>query len=223
MSNVDQKKTFDQAGYWINRHQEYSDDPRSVGNLAATYDQNLAGERELVSVLDTVSCSLSGRTVLDIGCGYGRAAGPMLKNGFQYTGIDISSTAIHRAKTEHPRGVFSDEDLSKWSPNKNFDVVLILYVLVHFVDDEAWKNLLGKAMNALSPGGTLVLADHFPEVRQSTVAHVKSRPLSEYSDIFGKHDLVWNDALAHQLVLAHPTSSQARQFRFVNKARSDEL
>ena len=37
---------FDQSKYWIERHDAYRGDPRSVGNMAASVEENARGEGE---------------------------------------------------------------------------------------------------------------------------------------------------------------------------------
>lgn len=188
---------FDQGKYWVKRHEDLKGDPRSVGTLAASREANEQGERELQRLAAFLAGKLAAdgaRTVLDLGCGYGRVAGSFIESGFKYTGIDISPVAIATAEAAHPQGQFIVGNLSDMSGDEQFDVVLILYVLVHFVDDRLWRDFLDSAIRRLKPGGRLVIADIFPEARTTAGAHVVSRPLSEYLDVFGEAGLVVDPA-----------------------------
>ena len=57
--------------------------------------------------------SLSGRTVLDVGCGPGSLLGYLEDQGIvcSYVGVDINPRMIERARRQFPRGVFDSLDL----------------------------------------------------------------------------------------------------------------
>jgi SAM-dependent methyltransferase len=83
-----------QAGDWWDGF--YADRTREVPFFVAKPDENLAGylERGLIS---------PGRA-LDVGCGPGRNALFLARNGFQVDAVDISATAIRWA-TERAEGL----------------------------------------------------------------------------------------------------------------------
>lgn len=171
---------FDQAAYWRDRHEKLNGDPRSVGNLSATIEANQQGEAALKSSISRVAAVLKDEcsSVLDLGCGYGRTAQPWIDMGYNYTGVDVSETALHEARKRSPRGKFVCADLNRWAPTHGYDVVAILYVLVHFVDDTDWRRFLNVSM--LATQKYLVIGDHFPASREQPAPHVVSRPLSDY-------------------------------------------
>lgn len=191
-------ENFDQAGYWIKRHEDLKDDPRSVGTLAASREKNEEGERELKIVVSQIAKSLAdsgAKSVLDLGCGYGRVTSCFLDNGFEYTGVDISPVAIEAAEKAHPSARFIKGNLSELDLQEKFDVVTVLYVFVHFVDDTLWRSFLSAAIDRLKPGGTLVFADFFPGERTATGQHVVSRPFTDYIRAFKEEGVVIDDRL----------------------------
>lgn len=214
MSN---KTPFDQERYWVDRHETYRNDPRSVGNLAATREQNEAGEREFQETLSAAAAWLPIGSVLDVGCGYGRAAGPFLQRGFMYTGLDVSPIAVEKARKTYPDARFMVTGLLDWEPTEKFDLVMVLYVLVHFVDDADWERMLERTVAALNPGGMFLLADHFPSERQATVAHVVSRPLSDYDAVLKRLGMRWESGMNTWLNAQMPKSGLARHFRLAVK------
>ncbi|MCY0096400.1 class I SAM-dependent methyltransferase [Hoeflea ulvae] len=212
-------KDFDQAEFWINRHIVYKDDPRSVGNAAVSVEANLDGEKDLQAAIAQLAKRFSSHnysTVLDLGCGYGRVADSFISNGFKYTGIDISKDALETAKKQYPQGKFIQGDLRNIKLDSKFDVVSILYVLVHFVDDSDWKSFLRTACEYLTPGGKLVFADHFPTERSSPVAHAVSRPIGDYIDFFREVGMELDSEL--QKDFASEPFACVPAFRFAKKA-----
>ncbi|MDK4704338.1 class I SAM-dependent methyltransferase [Rhizobium sp. CNPSo 4062] len=191
-------ENFDQAGYWIKRHEDLKNDPRSVGTLAASREKNEEGERELKIVVSQIAKSLAhsgAKSVLDLGCGYGRVTSCFLDSGFEYTGVDISPVAIEAAEKAHPSARFIKGNLSELDLQEKFDVVTVLYVFVHFVDDTLWRSFLSAAIARLKPGGTLVFADIFPGERTTTGQHVVSRPFADYIRSFKEEGIVIDERL----------------------------
>jgi SAM-dependent methyltransferase len=209
---------FYQARYWIERHRRLQQDPRSVGNLAATLEANIKGEMVWRQVAGAVAEMLPIGSVLDIGCGYGRVAQQFIINGHRYTGIDVSPEAIARAESEHPTGKFICCDVLQWHPRQQYDIVAALYVFVHFVDDNAWRSIVEKSLAWLAPNGVLVMADAFVEARQRPGQHVVARPLQEYAEIFAGQGYRFDEAAHAQLVERLPGLSSTRHVRFVRRA-----
>lgn len=189
---------FNQAEYWIKRHEDLKGDPRSVGTLAASREANEEGEREYKIVVSHLAKHLANqgaKSVLDLGCGYGRITSCFIENDFEYTGVDISPVAIETAKKTHSEARFFTGNLSELDLGEKFDVVTVLYVFVHFVDDILWRSFLSAAIDRVKPGGTLVFADIFPSERTPSGRHVVSRPLSDYTRAFKEDGMVFDDHL----------------------------
>ena len=78
--------------------------------------------------------------VLDLGCGDGTLAKLCVKAGHQYTGVDISSVAIERAREFFPQAKFFVKDLREYAQRDiiragNYDVVTAVEFLEHINDD----------------------------------------------------------------------------------------
>ena len=193
---------FDQVAYWTERHENYRGDPRSVGNLGNSVEENLKGEDRIISAVKWAAEDLKPlKTVLDIGCGYGRVASCFCEAGYDYTGVDVAPVAIEAARKREPRGHFILGSALKVGLEKKFDLICVLYVFVHFVDETDWLLLIGRLSGQLNPGGSLLLADHFPEIENRPNKHVYQRPLSRYETFFeasGLHrDSLFNERLAN--------------------------
>ncbi len=102
------KDEFYQDAYWIERHESYHGDPRSVGNLGRSVEENLKGESRFNSAVTCAAADLKPyRTVLDIGCGYGRVASCFCDAGYDYTGVDVAPVAIEAAQTRTKGSFYS--------------------------------------------------------------------------------------------------------------------
>jgi SAM-dependent methyltransferase len=179
---------FDQARYWIDRHDELVGDPRSVGNKARSIQESIEVERRLVQTAGVFADMLDGpKSILDLGCGYGRIAGAFLEHGYDYLGVDVSPAAVGQARESHPRGRFEVGDLRTWTSDLRFGVVSALYVMVHFVEDSEWRAMVTRALDWVAPSGALLLADNFADETVRAAPHVMLRPMSSYVELLGSH------------------------------------
>lgn len=106
------------------KFQKYGFDPRSLywkGKGAA--HQRF---RQFWAEID-----FTGKSVLDIGCGFGELGKFLLKRyeGVKYTGIDITPEFIETAKKEIPNGSFFVADLFKDKIEGHYDIVIASGVL----------------------------------------------------------------------------------------------
>jgi trans-aconitate methyltransferase len=210
---------FDQAGYWQERHIRLVGDPRSVGNVGKSLDENLESEHRLRLVVSRAAELLKpGRTVLDLGCGYGRAADCFTSHDYGYVGVDVSPHATAQAQSRNPAATFITADLATWDTGQRFDVVCALYVFVHFVDDAAWASIVNRAMRWVAPSGGLLMADHLPTDREQPSQHVVARPLSEYAAPASEHGLYLDEGFKALLTGEGPRRlDNAKHFNLFRK------
>jgi SAM-dependent methyltransferase len=108
--------------------------------------------------------SLFPGTVLDLGCGEGGDAVWLAEHGWQVVAVDISDTALGRAKAAaRARGVadrieFVQHDLSNGFPAGTFDLVSAQFL--HSMLPLDRPRILRDAAAAVRPGGTLLIVDH---------------------------------------------------------------
>ena len=110
---------------------------------------------------------LTPGAALDAGCGEGGSVLWLAALGWRVTGVDISATAVSRAR-QHAVGLGADvaerinwlaADLTKWEPLRaRFDLVTAHYV--HPAGSQ--HDLIRRLAAAVAPGGTLLVVDHGP-------------------------------------------------------------
>lgn len=204
--------SFDEKAYWIQRHEQYRGDPRSVGNMSRSVEQNLqAQDRGTKGLCDLASMLIPRRTVLDLACGTGRVANSLIDLGFAYAGVDISPIAIDEARNTCPRGEFYVGDIISFRPERRYDLVLALHVLVHLVEDADWEKALDVVTSSLKQDGLFVLRDPLPEVRERVNVHVLTRSRAEYESALSARGLQFTDEGSHEL-LSHAHTMRWKSF-----------
>lgn len=130
--------------------------------IASVYDDFTAHhdyELWLGNLLPKVSAhGLSGRRLLDVGCGTGKSFLPMLERGWEVTACDISASMLELARAK-ARGAarLSVADMRKLPILGEFDLVWALDDAINYLlsVDELGEALSGMRAN-LAPGGLLM-------------------------------------------------------------------
>jgi 2-polyprenyl-3-methyl-5-hydroxy-6-metoxy-1,4-benzoquinol methylase len=120
---------------------------------------------------------VSGRRVLDLGCGAGQLALHLAEHGAsEVIGIDISARmlALARAERNHPRLTYVHEPIEQatFAPDR-FDLI-VSSLAIHYVAD--YRGLIQRIAGWLSPGGILVYSTEHPVylTRASTEGWVRN-------------------------------------------------
>lgn len=99
----------------------------------------------------------SEKRLFDLGCGNGSIGAALAKNGWEVTGVDVSSDGIAHAKRAYPELRLeigsAYEDLS--AIYGQFPVVISLEVVEHLYDPRSYARTL---FDLLEPGGIAILS-----------------------------------------------------------------
>jgi SAM-dependent methyltransferase len=107
---------------------------------------------------------VSGRRILDAGCGSGPLSAALRDRGAIVSGFDLSAAMIELARARLGAGadlVVHDLAEPLPYPDAAFDDVVASLVL-HYLED--WTEPLAELRRVLEPGGRLILSTHHPMV-----------------------------------------------------------
>lgn len=190
-SNPEYLNPYDPREYWENRLKS-GFDLVAVGHPAFNhmYNEYMYKLQLLVlrDVLKNYGISSVGKKVLDVGCGTGVFSRFYLRNSAQVTGIDITTTSIEKLRKSLPEGKFITMDISEKLTAKEdfenqFDLINMLNVIFHIVDDEKFERTLENLAACLKEGGYLLISDYFGDEDIVPAPNTKLRGLKRYKNL----------------------------------------
>lgn len=136
---------------------------------AAQWDRRYDVKRAIWShqvnpALRTYVAHFAPGRALDLGAGEGRSSIWLAKQGWFVTAIDFSSVPLAKAEAYAAEAGVTDRitlqvaDLTKLTPEKSsYDLVCLIFL---HLSREDMPGVVGKAVDALRPGGAFVLLGH---------------------------------------------------------------
>jgi len=152
------QKFYDASSpYWLKLWGEHIHD----GYYLTGKESKQEAQENLIRLLVEKAHIQKDNTVLDVGCGIGGTSIYLAnKLDVRTTGITLSPVQVkmarERAAQSHANSSFSVMDAERMDVSKPFDVVWIVGVLTHFINQEQF---IKKAAQFLKPGGKFVLGD----------------------------------------------------------------
>ena len=100
---------------------------RDFGDTPQAVRWTPGGQLRRFTTLLSIAGDISGKNVLDFGCGKGDLYGFMKKNGLslRYSGIDINKNLIELARSKYPEAEFIAMDIDETDFNRRFDIIFI--------------------------------------------------------------------------------------------------
>ena len=122
---------------------------------------NSANEREEKPALYSLCPDLTGKAVLDLGCGYGEHCEEFLRRGASSVlGVDISEKMLEVATAEHPDVKFIRGDISDLSFINGVYGAVFSSLAVHYIED--FPKLCREVNGLLEPGGYFIFSQENP-------------------------------------------------------------
>jgi len=119
--------------------------------------------------------------VLDLGCGYGRNAYFLAKNGFEVEGVDASEEEIKKLAElgEKTNIVVKSKvcEISQYNYSNSFDAIISINAL-HFLEEDKVKKVIGEMKTNTNYGGINALA-----------AFTEDNPQKGFPYLFKKNEL----------------------------------
>jgi len=121
-------------------------------------------------------------TVLELGCGSGRLCRQLAATGADITGIDRSSSMLHRAGLRSkPNITYLRMDMTELALSQKFDTVIIAYHTLNLlVTEERITKCLTQIRSVLKEGGSLLLQVFVPDL---TIMNLGSKKLFQFQII----------------------------------------
>jgi len=201
--------------YWDTRLRDHWG-PEGVGSLPYGRRFNRwryrARERVFRRLVRRLALAPERIDVVDIGCGTGFYLDLWRGLGVHsLSGLDISEFAIGRLAAEYPEATLYRADIGLASPlpDEAFDLVTAFDVLVHLVDDEAYRRALGSLHRALRPGGWLLYSDSFFHGPSRRHEHYwKGRSLDEAAAALRECGFELLERVPMSVLMAAPTDTR---------------
>ena len=143
------------------------DDYDAPYEVRAARGINVHGEADFVM-------RLAPRSVLDAGCGTGRAARELARRGVEVAGVDLDPAMLDTARRKAPHLDWRLGDLGLIDLGRVFDVVLMAGNVMVFLTPGSEGGVLSNLARHLRPGGVLVAGFQTARARL---------PLSGYDDL----------------------------------------
>ena len=163
---------------FYNRHlKDFGDRPQAVRWTPE-------GQRRRYETLLAIAGDISGKTVLDFGCGKGDFCGFLKEKGIaaDYCGIDINDALISTAKIKYPEDEFIAMDIDETAFNRTFDIIFVCGVFnlrIAGIEDSMktiLKNLFPRCRRALHVN----LLTYYVPRRTVEVYYVKPEEILEF-------------------------------------------
>lgn len=124
--------------------------------IADTYAKCYSEIDYCKSYIDEFIAKLSGKKVLDIGCGAGQVTDYLTQKGIETIGIDFSEELLKIARKNFPSSKFILADVCEYEQKEHVDGIITKDVLFH-LPDENLIAVLQKFKKLLKPNGNLCI------------------------------------------------------------------
>jgi SAM-dependent methyltransferase len=179
-------KTYDAKEYWARRHSKHRNSFRGVGNITRSEQENIADYVAAVMTVGDLFREIAfdpqGKTVLDIGCGNGFWADALTQwHVARYMGIDITDALFDLLRSRFPTYEFLCGRLQELPIEGPFDLIVMIDVTQHIVDDDELRSALGRIRSLLAKHGVFIVT-LWNQMRPREDAHETFRLFSFYRD-----------------------------------------
>lgn len=138
---------------------------------------------------------LRGGPVLELACGTGRILEPIVKAGFDGTGIDLSPGMLAEARRKSREGGtrsrYLDGDIRQFALNERFGLIFIAGNSIwHLLDIDSFDACMSCVRQHLAEEGHFIVDVFVPNLRRLLVDPQIRERLSEYDDPSGSGRVV---------------------------------
>jgi SAM-dependent methyltransferase len=158
---------YDAARYWRDRFARYGASLKGAGDEGLSEEENRRRYEEAAGVFAELCRSegidLRAARVLEVGCGSGYYTELLANLGVSsYVGLDITDVLFPELRDRFPEFDFEQGDITTDDVEGTYDLIVLIDVIEHIVEDEKLSSAMEHLKGALAPGGVLVLAPVTP-------------------------------------------------------------
>ena len=184
------KDDYNAAQYWHDRFLKYGDSILGPGNDALSESKNLEmynnARMVFLETCQREKIDFQKNRFCEIGLGTGFYTQILHEqNVKEYKGYDISDVVVPRMKTKYPEYSFYQKDISSEPLENTFDVILLIDVIQHIVNDQKCRFALENIKNRLSPGGIFLIGPLALE-NSKKLFYVRSWTIKDVKNIFSE-------------------------------------
>ncbi|WP_127794951.1 bifunctional 2-polyprenyl-6-hydroxyphenol methylase/3-demethylubiquinol 3-O-methyltransferase UbiG [Agromyces sp. LHK192] len=163
-----------------------NDHPAHDQSVAEFWEARYADEERVWTgrvnaVLAEVAAAMPPGRALDLGCGEGGDVVWLASNGWEVTGVDLSPTAIARARDAadaagipRERVTLEAADLADWTTDARFDLVTASF-LQSWPAEIPRDEILRRGAGFVAPGGSILITAHAePPAGSAAAEHGRS-------------------------------------------------
>ena len=130
--------------------------------IANTYAKCYSDIDYCKSYIDEFITKLSGKKILDVGCGAGQITDYLTQKGLETTGIDFSKELLKIAEQNFPNSKFILADICEYEQKEKVDGIITKDVLFHLSDEDLFA-VLKKFKRLLKQSGNLCIIMDMPK------------------------------------------------------------
>jgi SAM-dependent methyltransferase len=188
----------------------------SYSKFAKYYDSLMGEPKEKVVLINNWIKKYNSKatSVLEIACGTG-AILKLLENEYSVSGLDLSKEMLSISKKKIRKGYFYHEDMTSFSLNKKFDVILSIFDAInHLLKFSDWVKVFKNASKHLNKNGlfifdvnTLAKWDRFEKTKNQSFEYLKKDILIVQIKRLNKYKVVFSTK-----ILEHKTNNNYKLF-----------
>ena len=129
--------------------------------IAEAYANSYSEINSYKPYIDEFVKSLSGKSILDVGCGAGQFTNYLCEIGFQAKGVDFSKGLLAIARKNYPHVEFINADICEYKTTDLYDGIFTKDMLFHLPDEDIIKTLK-MFRKVLKPNGKICIIMDMP-------------------------------------------------------------
>ncbi len=154
---------YDAEKYWRDRFIKYGFSLKSVGNEGFSEEDNrrayMNASNLFIGILKEEHIEFEKISALEIGVGTGFYTEILSNHGVtSYKGIDITDVNFSRLKNKYPDYTFVKGDITKCKLNDKFDLIIMIDVIEHIVNEEKLTFAMENTKEMLGEMGVLIIS-----------------------------------------------------------------